>query len=102
MATRERAIVLAVRAHESQVDKAGAPYVLHPLRMKRAASTAEARTAAVLHDVVERPDVTLDGLPADGLPEVVIGTNDALTKRPGGERRLRRVHPTDRAKPARE
>jgi (p)ppGpp synthase/HD superfamily hydrolase len=33
MSTQERAIEIAVRAHEGQRDKAGAPYVLHPLRL---------------------------------------------------------------------
>ena len=30
--TLERAIAIAAVAHEGQVDKAGSPYVLHPLR----------------------------------------------------------------------
>jgi len=34
------------------VDKAGAP-LLHPLRMMRAASSPEARMAAVVRDVLE-------------------------------------------------
>jgi (p)ppGpp synthase/HD superfamily hydrolase len=28
----QRAIEIAVEAHRDQVDKAGAPYILHPLR----------------------------------------------------------------------
>jgi (p)ppGpp synthase/HD superfamily hydrolase len=31
--TLERAIALAAMAHEGQVDKAGAPHVLHPIRV---------------------------------------------------------------------
>ena len=33
MSTLERAIAIAAEAHAGQVDKAGTPYVLHPLRM---------------------------------------------------------------------
>ena len=33
VAVLQRAIEIAVEAHRDQVDKAGAPYVLHPLRL---------------------------------------------------------------------
>jgi hypothetical protein len=41
------------------------------------------RLAALLHDVVEDTDVTLDELRERGLDEVVIAAIDALTKRDG-------------------
>ena len=72
VATLERAIAIAAMAHEGQVDKAGMPYVLHPLRMMLSVDTPEARMAAVLHDVVEDTAVTLDQLRAEGFPETVI------------------------------
>jgi GTP diphosphokinase / guanosine-3',5'-bis(diphosphate) 3'-diphosphatase len=31
--TLKKAIQIAVKAHAGQKDKAGAPYILHPLRM---------------------------------------------------------------------
>ncbi|MET0137553.1 MAG: HD domain-containing protein [Sphingobium sp.] len=49
----EDAIILACTAHRRQVDKGGAPYILHPLRVMLAVSGDERRIAAVLHDVVE-------------------------------------------------
>jgi (p)ppGpp synthase/HD superfamily hydrolase len=85
MATLERAIALATRAHEGQVDKAGAPYILHPLRMMLAVDTPEARMAAVLHDVVADTDLTLEQLRAEGFPMAVIEAVEALTKRPEEE-----------------
>ncbi len=33
MGTLENAIKIAAQAHQGQKDKAGAPYILHPLRM---------------------------------------------------------------------
>ena len=49
----ERAIEIALIAHAGQTDKAGAPYILHPLRVMLAQTTDIARIAGVLHDVVE-------------------------------------------------
>lgn len=85
MATLERAIALAAQAHEGQVDTAGAPYILHPLRMMLSVDTPEARVAAVLHDVVEDTPVSLEELRAEGFSEAVIGAVEALTKRPEEE-----------------
>jgi len=53
MSTLEKAISLAVTAHEGQVDKGGNPYILHPLRVMLSLRTAEEMIVAVLHDVVE-------------------------------------------------
>ena len=52
MATLERAIAIAAAAHAGQVDKAGQPYILHPLRVMLRVHTPEERMAAVLNDVV--------------------------------------------------
>ena len=53
MSTLERAIAIAAKAHAGQVDKAGAPYVLHPLRIMLRKSSIDERIVAVLHDVCE-------------------------------------------------
>ena len=81
MSTVERAIALAAIAHEGQVDKAGAPYILHVLRVMLRLTTPEERMAAALHDVVEDCGWTLDRLRAEGFPEEVIAGIDAVTRR---------------------
>jgi len=93
--TLERAIAIAARAHEGQVDKAGVPYILHPLRMMLSVDTPEARMAAVLHDVVEDTPVTLEQLRAEGFPDSVIEAVRTLTKRDGEDYDafIRRVGP---------
>ncbi len=53
MSTLERAITIAACAHTGMTDKAGAPYILHPLRVMMKVDSVEARIVAVLHDVVE-------------------------------------------------
>lgn len=55
------AICLAARAHAGQADKAGEPYILHPLRVMAAVSP-RARVVAVLHDVIEDTDRRLSDL----------------------------------------
>jgi (p)ppGpp synthase/HD superfamily hydrolase len=81
MATLEGAILLAVQAHQGQKDKAGAPYVLHPLRvMLRMGSDIE-MMVAVLHDVLEDTQYTLLDLQQAGYPEEVLEALDCLTRR---------------------
>ena len=93
--TLERAIAIAAQAHEGQLDKAGAPYILHPLRTMLSLSSPEARMAAVLHDVVEDGEVTFEQLRAEGFAAVVVEAVEALTKRAGEDfdAFIRRVAP---------
>ena len=82
MTPLETAIEIAVRAHAGQVDKAGAPYILHPLRMMLRMSSPTEMMAAVLHDVVEDgPGWTPDRLKEEGIPADVIEAVAQVTKR---------------------
>jgi hypothetical protein len=83
MPSIEDAIALAALAHKGQKDKAGHPYILHPLRMMLGLETEAERMAAVLHDVVEDTPHTLESLRALGYPENVIEAVEGLTKKPG-------------------
>jgi len=83
MPTLEDAIALAALAHHGQVDKASAPYILHPLRLLLRMETEAERIVAVLHDVVEDTPYTLDALRRLGFPEAVVEAVDALTRREG-------------------
>ncbi len=86
MATLEKAIALAVEAHAGQVDKAGQPYILHPLRVMFRLQDPQQQIAAVLHDIVEDTSVTLETLAQLGFSPAVIAAVDALTKRKGETR----------------
>lgn len=83
MATLEDAISIAALAHRGQKDKAGASYLLHPLRMMLRMKSEAAMMAAVLHDVVEDTDWTLEQLREQGFPDEVIGAVECLTHRDG-------------------
>jgi soluble cytochrome b562 len=87
MSTLERAIALAAEAHSGQLDKAGAAYITHPLRLMAKLSDPERQIVAVLHDVVEDTAVTFDDLHREGFAPEIITAIDALTKR-AGETRL--------------
>ncbi len=58
---------VAVDAHARQLDKAGKPYILHPLRVMmtvESPSLDSARKVAVLHDVVEASAGTRSACPS--------------------------------------
>jgi len=78
----EQAIALAVKTHQGQVDKAGQPYILHPLRVMFRLEGETERMVAVLHDVVEDSDLTFDDLRRMGFTEQVIEALDGVTRRP--------------------
>ena len=86
MATLENALVLAATHHAGQVDKAGQPYILHPIRLMLSVKTDEERIAAVLHDTVEDTSLTFDDLAEAGFSSSVIEAVRALTKKKGESR----------------
>lgn len=75
----ERAIILATEAHRGQRDKAGRPYILHPLRLMFRQKSPEAMIIAVLHDVVEDTALTFADLEQAGFPASVITALTLLT-----------------------
>ena len=68
------AMKLCFEAHKDQVDKAGIPYVFHPTSLaERFGEGQEAETCvALLHDVLEDTDYTVDDIRAAGMSEEVI------------------------------
>lgn len=82
MSTIERAIAIAAEAHEGQIDKAGAPYVFHPLRLMMRMATIEERIVAVLHDVVEDSAITFEDLEKEGFSTAVLEALESVTRRP--------------------
>ena len=55
----EKAIEIAFNAHKGQLDKAGLPYILHPLHIMDQVDTENEKVVGVLHDVVEDSGVTV-------------------------------------------
>jgi len=78
-----KAIEISARAHSGQNDKAGSPYILHPLRAMLSLENKADRICAVLHDVIEDSDTTLDDLRAIGFSAEVLDALNSLTKKAG-------------------
>jgi (p)ppGpp synthase/HD superfamily hydrolase len=78
--TLERAIEIAARTHAGQLDKGGAPYILHPLRVMLRVAPGAQQIVAVLHDVVEDSEVTFEDLEREGFSAEVISGLRAVTK----------------------
>lgn len=78
----DKAIVLATTAHMGQVDKAGEPYILHPLRVGASLHRRGPHyvMAGILHDVVEDTPITLEDIAELGAPPEVVDAISAVTK----------------------
>ncbi len=83
MCNLEKAIAIAIDAHSGQVDKASQPYILHPLRLMFKFQVEVEMIVAVLHDVIEDSNISLDDLKVDGFSTQVIDAIDCLSKRDG-------------------
>ena len=75
----KKAMKIAFEAHKEQVDKSGLPYIFHPFHLAEQMRTEETVCAALLHDVAEDTDITLEDLRTQGFPERVIGALTLLT-----------------------
>lgn len=76
-----KAMNLAYRAHHGQTDKAGVPYIFHPLHLAESMEDELSCCVALLHDTVEDTDVTLQQL-AEMFPAEVVEAVRLLTHDP--------------------
>lgn len=75
-----KALDIAYKAHLGQTDKAGAPYILHPMRVAMHCKTEEEKTVALLHDVMEDTPVTFEDLKTEGFSDEVLAALKCITK----------------------
>ena len=75
-----KAVIIATKAHENQLDKSGEDYIKHPIRVMLAVNTEEEKLVAVLHDVVEDTAVGLNTI-YEYFGEAVAEAVDAITHR---------------------
>lgn len=85
MTTLEEQFDLAARLVTKEfaglLDKAGQPYVFHLFTVAYRCKSLFDKVVALLHDIVEDTDITVDGLLAMGFwPEIVVNV-DAISRR---------------------
>ena len=76
-----KAITIACEAHQGQFSINGEPYILHPLRLLIKAKSNEERIIAILHDVIEKTNISLADLKNKGFNQNIISSIDSLSKR---------------------
>ena len=78
----EKALKLCFEAHKKQTDKNGIPYVFHPFHLAEQMEDELSVIVALLHDVVEDTDYTLEDLEAMGFPKEALEAIALLTHDP--------------------
>lgn len=77
----DQAILIATKAHQNQVDKAGKPYILHPIRVMIRMKDTISQIVAVLHDVLEDcPDYDEGSLRQEGFSSEIIEALSVLNR----------------------
>ena len=81
--TTKKAMKLCFQAHKEQTDKSGIPYVFHPIHLAEQMGDEDTTVVALLHDVVEDTDYTLEDLRAMGFNQNVIEAIRQMTHAEG-------------------
>ena len=76
----KKALKISFNAHKDQTDKSGMPYVYHPFHLAEQMDDEYSTCVALLHDVVEDTDISLDELsrvfPSEITDAVALMTHD--------------------------
>ena len=66
-----KAMIIAYNAHKNQFDKSGVPYIYHPIYVAEQMKTENECIVALLHDVVEDTEITLEQLESIFSDEII-------------------------------
>ena len=73
------ALKLCFEAHKEQLDKSGMPYVFHPFHLAEQMQTEETTIVALLHDLVEDTDYTIEDLTNMGFNKTITDAISLMT-----------------------
>lgn len=73
------ALKLCFEAHKEQTDKSGMPYVFHPFHLAEQMTTEETTIVALLHDLVEDTEYTIQDLTNMGFDKAVTAAIALMT-----------------------
>lgn len=79
----KKAMRLCYEAHQGQLDKSGIPYVFHPIHVAEQMTDEQTTIVALLHDVIEDTDYTLDDLSRVGFDQPVLDALSLMTHKRG-------------------
>ena len=76
----QKVLEFAIERHKGQVDKLGNPYIFHPIGVSLQMQTKEEKIVALLHDILEDTNTTIEELKELGLSEEIIKALQLLTR----------------------
>ena len=79
----KKALKLCFEAHKDQTDKSGLPYVFHPFHLAEQMQTEETTVVALLHDLVEDTEYTIEDLVRMGFDKRVTDAIALMTHADG-------------------
>lgn len=80
---REKAMQIAINVHREQVDKAGMPYINHPVRVERRCARQEDRLVSLVHDTIEDGDIATEYLLLVGFSQEVVDAVLSVSRKRG-------------------
>jgi (p)ppGpp synthase/HD superfamily hydrolase len=75
----KKSLSIAYDAHKNQLDKSGLPYIFHPFYLAEQMNDEYSICVALLHDVVEDNNYTIQEIENMGFPLVVVDAIRVLT-----------------------
>ena len=78
----KKALCIAYKPHEGQVYKTGVPYIFHPFHLAESMTDENSTIVALLHDVIEDTDWTIDDLEKEGFNEDILTALKLMTHNP--------------------
>lgn len=85
MITLKNVLQFAKAKHQGQVDKSGAPYVQHVIRVARKTKSLDEKILALLHDTLEDTETTLEEIIDLGVDNKIIEALQLLTHQKGSD-----------------
>lgn len=96
----KKALIIAYKAHDGQLDKGGYPYIFHPYHLAEQMNDENEIITAILHDVCEDTKITFNELEKEGFGEEIIRALRLLTREKGADyfEYIKRLSSNDTAK----
>lgn len=78
----KKALALCFEAHKDQKDKSGLPYIFHPFHLAEPMEDEDTTIVALLHDVIEDTEYTIEDLKKAGFSQNIISAIALMTHDP--------------------